>query len=70
MTSATETKGAAAGALRGVRALDFGHYIPSPLLGAESTEILQGIVHTEPEIAALISVAAVAQADGLQELPP
>jgi len=33
MTSATEIKGAAAGALRGVRILDFGHYIPGPLLG-------------------------------------
>ena len=33
MTSTAETRETAAGALRGVRVLDFGHYIPGPLLG-------------------------------------
>ena len=33
MVSKVETEQTAAGALRGVRVLDFGHYIPGPLLG-------------------------------------
>ena len=33
MTTATETTQTAPGALRGVRGLDFGHYIPGRLLG-------------------------------------
>jgi crotonobetainyl-CoA:carnitine CoA-transferase CaiB-like acyl-CoA transferase len=33
MASRVETEQTAAGALRGVRVLDFGHYIPGPLLG-------------------------------------
>ena len=33
MTNAPLTRNSAAGALRDIRVVDFGHYIPGPLLG-------------------------------------